>query len=56
MKQFWSHIILMSRTEAGTMNRMSAILFFMLHFRRPLKLSTKEALSDHTVDYPSTAV
>jgi hypothetical protein len=34
---------------------MSASLFFMLFFRRLLKLSTTEALSDITMDHLSTA-
>jgi hypothetical protein len=38
------------------MNRMFASLFFVLLFRRLLKLSTIEALSDITMDHLSTAV
>jgi hypothetical protein len=56
MKQFWSHKILMSKTEAGTMNRMFAISFFMLFFRILLQLSKQEALSDHTMYHLPTAV
>jgi hypothetical protein len=35
---------------------MFAILFFTLFFRRLLRLSTKEALSDHIAGNLSTAV
>jgi len=46
----------MSKTEAGTINRKFATLFFMLFFRRLLKLSTTEVLTNTTIDHLSTAV